>query len=195
MLRIFLGLISLSVLSACAYREINPTAALADVRAHSGYDELEDIEPGAAKIVVRATGTSYPAHFSVSTSPQNCQNFQSLGEVAYTGRGIVYPWIANLGQRGRRSNPYLVHDAKPGEPVQVRGYGSWADGTGVGYRSGNCGSVTAKFTPQAGHGYTVDFVWGDEPACKLVVMDATNPDTPVPVPVQAIQGCPVPALR
>jgi hypothetical protein len=54
----------------------------------------------------------------------------SFWAMACTGRGIVYPWIANMGQRGRRSNPYLVHDAKLGEAIQVRGYGSWADGTG-----------------------------------------------------------------
>jgi len=180
-------------LTACAYREINPEAALEDIRANNGYYELRDLEPGTTKVVVRATGSGYPAHFSVSTSPQACRAFSSLGEVAYAGRGIVYPWIANALQRGRRSEPFLVHEAKPGEPIQVRGYGSWAEGTGSGYRSGHCGPVVAKFTPQQGRAYTVDFVWGSKPACSLVVMDATQPDAPVPVPaVEQVAGCAAP---
>ena len=185
----------LTLLNGCTYSKLNPEAALEDIRANNGYYDLREIEPGTSKLVLRAAGTAYPAHFSVSTSAQNCQGFQSLGEVAYAGQGNVYPWIANIGQRGRRSNPYLVHDAKPGEPIQVRGYGSWADGAGSGYRSGHCGPVTARFTPQGGHGYTAEFVWGDKPACSLVVMDATNPDMPVPVPAQAMEGCAVPVLR
>lgn len=122
----------LTLLNGCTYSKLNPEAALEDIRANNGYYDLREIEPGTSKLVLRAAGTAYPAHFSVSTSAQNCQGFQSLGEVAYAGQGNVYPWIANIGQRGRRSNPYLVHDAKPGEPIQVRGYGSWADGAGSG---------------------------------------------------------------
>ncbi|MCR8957639.1 hypothetical protein M0765_007860 [Variovorax sp. S2] len=181
-----------AVLPACTYSSINPDAALADIRANNGYDELRDVEPGTARLILRASGSGYPAHFSVSTSPQACQNFALLGNVAYAGRGIVYPWIANAVQRGRRTEPYLVHEAKPGEPIQVRGHGSWADGTGSGYRSGHCGPVTAKFVPQDGHAYTVDFVWGNKPACSLSVMDATDPDAPVSISVEAIEGCPAP---
>ncbi|MEJ8826277.1 hypothetical protein WKW80_30360 [Variovorax humicola] len=192
---ILLAAVAGAMLCACTYSEINPDAAREDIRTNNGYYDLREIEPGTARIVVRAAGTGYPAHFSVSTSAQNCQAFTSLGDVAYAGRGLVYPWIANATQRGRRSNPYLVHEAKPSEPIQVRGYGSWADGKDSGYRSGNCGPVTARFTPEAGHGYTVDFAWGDKPACRLVVMDATNPDAPVPVSAQVIAGCPAPSRR
>lgn len=128
----FFAIVSLSLRGRCTFSELNPKAPLEDIRANNGYYDLREIEPGTSKLVLRAAGTAYPAHFSVSTSAQNCQGFQSLGEVAYAGQGNVYPWIANIGQRGRRSNPYLVHDAKPGEPIQVRGYGSWADGAGSG---------------------------------------------------------------
>jgi hypothetical protein len=182
-----------AMLSACTYSEVNPDAALADIRANSGYNELSDVDPGTARLILRSAGSGYPAHFSVSTSPQACQDFTSLGHVAYAGRGIVYPWIANAVQRGRRTEPYLVHEAKPGEAIQVRGYGSWADGTGSGYRTGHCGPVTAKFTPQDGHAYIVEFVWGGKPACSLNVMDATDRDAPVPVSAQAIAGCPAPS--
>lgn len=181
-----------AMLSACAYRDINPEAALADIRANNGYHELSDVEPGTAKLILRSSGSGYPASFAVSTSPQACQDFASLGHVAYAGRGIVYPWIANAVQRGRRTEPYLVHEAKPGAPIQVRGYGSWSDGTGSGYRSGNCGPVTIGFSPQEGHAYTVDFAWGSKPACSLVLMDATDPDAPVAVAARIIDNCPIP---
>ena len=190
---VLLPVIASTTLSACTYSEINPSAALADIRANSGYNELRDLEPGTAKLILRSAGSGHPAHFSVSTSPQACQGFTSLGHVAYAGRGIVYPWIANAVQRGRRTEPYLVHEAKPGEPIQVSGYGSWANGTGSGYRTGNCGPLTAKFTPQDGRSYVVEFVWGGKPACSLNVMDATDRDAPVPVPAQAIAGCPAPS--
>ncbi|WP_261803285.1 hypothetical protein [Variovorax sp. PAMC26660] len=184
------------MLSACAYSKINPEAALADIRANNGYNELRDVEPGTAKIVVRAAGSGFPAHFSVSTSPQACQEFTSLGSVVYTGRGVIYPWIANAVQGTSRAlgktEPYRVHEAKPGEPIQVSGYGSWGSGTGSGYRSGNCGPVTLGFTPKEGHAYIVEFGWGSKPACNLTLVDATDPDALVPVPSKTIEGCPAP---
>jgi len=184
-----------AMLCACTYQSINPEAALADVRANNGYHELRDVEPGTAKIVVRTenAGASYLAHFSVSTAAQDCQAFTSQGSVAYTGRGLVYPWIANALQHGSRGSPYLVHEAKPGMPIQVRGYGSWADGTGTGFRSGNCGPMTARFTPQEGHAYTVTFLWGNRPACSLKIQDATDPDASVPVQAQITERCPAPS--
>ncbi|BEP54057.1 hypothetical protein GmRootV35_43650 [Variovorax sp. V35] len=181
------------MLCACTYSEINPSAALADIRANSGYNELTEVEPGTAKLILRSAGSGYSAHFSASASPQACQGFASLGNVAYAGRGIVYPWIANAVQRGRRTEPYLVHEARPGELIQIRGYGSWADGTGSGYRTGHCGPITAQFSPQDGHAYIVEYVWGSKPACSLNIMDATDRDSPVPVPTQAIAGCPAPS--
>jgi hypothetical protein len=190
--RILFGALSVATLSSCAYHEINPEAALADIRANNGYNELSDVEYGTAKLILRTAGSGYPANFSISTSSQACRDFTSLGSAAYAGRGIVYPWIANAVQRGRRTEPYLAHEAKPGESIQVRGYGSWADGTGSGYRTGHCGPVTVQFTPQDAHAYTVEFVWGSNPACSLNVMDATNRDAPVSVPVQIVADCPAP---
>lgn len=178
------------VLSACAYRDINPEAALADERANNGYNELRDVEAGTARLVLRSVGAPFPVRFSSSSSAQNCQGFSSLGNVAFAGRGVVYPWIANAVQRTHRSAPFLVQETKPGQPIQVRGDGSWSGGTGWDYRSGRCGPLVVSFTPQAGHAYTVEFVWGDRATCNLAVLDATNPDAPLPVPTQAIAGCP-----
>jgi hypothetical protein len=187
----FLVLAALCLLTACTYQKINPEAATADIRASNGYEALRSVQPGTARLVVRSRGD--PAHFYVSTSPQACQEFQSLGLVVYGGQGLVYPWIAKAVQGGRRIlgdvEHYRVHDAKPGEPIQVSGYGTWSTNAGLGYRSGHCGPVVERFTPQEGHAYTVDFLWGRKPACSLVVMDATNPDAPVAVPTEQVAGC------
>jgi hypothetical protein len=177
-----LAAFSSALVVGCTYRSINPQASLADVRSNNGYYELHDAGPGTAKVVVRTAGTAFPAHFSISTAAQACQQFSDLGDVSFAGRGLVYPWIANAIQRGHRTEPFIVYEAKPGEPIQVRGY-----------RSGHCGPLVSKFTPRDGRAYTVDFVWGGKPECQLVVMDATDPDTPVPVQAQPIVGCPVAA--
>lgn len=193
MKQLLLAAIAGGVLSACAYRDINPEGAIADERASNGYNELRDVDPGTAKLVLRSVGAAYPARFSLSTAPQSCQGFSSLGDVAYAGRGVVYPWIANAVQRTHRAEPYLVHEAKPGQVVQVRGDGSWAGGTGWDYRSGRCGPVVVRFTPQERRAYTVEFVWGDRATCELAIMDATDPNAPVLVPTQAIANCPASA--
>jgi hypothetical protein len=107
-------------LTARAYRDINPETAAADERANNGYEALRLVEPGTAKLVLRARGAGYPAHFSVSASPQVCRDFVPSGYVAYSGRGIVLPWIARMNERTRSAvtgqQPYLVHEAKPGVP-------------------------------------------------------------------------------
>lgn len=183
-------------LTACAYRDINPEAAAADERANNGDEALRFVEPGTAKLVLRARGAGYPAHFSVSASPQACQDFVPSGYVAYSGRGIVLPWIARMNERTRSAvtgqQPYLVHEAKPGVPLQVRGYGYIQDGHGRLARFGHCGPAVVRFTPEQGHAYTVEFIWRSNAACGLAVLDATAPDSPVPVPAELIEDCPAP---
>jgi hypothetical protein len=183
-------------LTACAYRDINPEAAAADERANNGYDALGSVEPGTAKLVLRARGAGYPAHFSVSASSQVCRDFVPSGYVAYSGRGIVLPWIARMNERTRSGvtgqQPYLVHEAKPGVPLQVRGYGYIQDGHGGLARFGHCGPAVVRFTPEQGRAYTVEFIWSGNAACGLSVMDATAPDAPVPVSAEVIEDCPAP---
>ncbi|WP_418121563.1 hypothetical protein [Variovorax sp. 160MFSha2.1] len=180
----------------CTYSQINPEAALADVRANTGYNELKDIEPGTAKLVMRtfgAAGTASNAQFAVSTAEASCQGFQHLGAATYTGNGVVYPWIARATRVGTRAEPYLAHEAKPGQPIQIRGIGIWStSGAGMAFRSGSCGPVTARFTPVENRAYTVEFVWAKDMTCRLAVMDATDPDAPQPVEAQNIPGCPAP---
>jgi hypothetical protein len=181
-------------ITGCTYSQINPEAAAADVRANTGYNELKDIEPGTSKLVMRTFGTSANAQFAVSTSEAPCQNFQHLGAAAYTGSGVVYPWIASALRAGTRASPYLVHEAAPGQPIQIRSTGNWSTGgANVTYRTGSCGPVTVSFTPAENRAYTIEFVWGEKMSCRLAVMDATDPDAPRPVEVRSIAGCPAPA--
>jgi len=183
--------LSVIALAGCAYSQINPEAAAADVRANTGYNELKHVESGTAKLVMRTFGNSANAQFAVSTVETPCQGFQHLGAAAYTGNGIVYPWIASALRAGTRASPYLVHEAKPGQPIQVRSTGSWSTGGGnVNYRTGSCGPVTVSFRPAENHAYTVEFVWGEKMSCRLAVMDATDPDAPRPVEVRSIPSCP-----
>ncbi|WP_339095305.1 hypothetical protein [Variovorax paradoxus] len=180
--------------TGCTYSQINPEAAAADIRANTGYNELKDIEAGTSKLVMRTFGISANAQFAVSTSEAPCQNFQHLGAAAYTGSGVVYPWIASALRAGTRASPYLVHEAAPGQPIQIRSTGNWSTGgTNVAYRTGSCGPVTVSFTPVENRAYTVEFVWGEKMSCRLAVMDATDPDAPRPVEVRSIAGCPAPA--
>ncbi|RUR67614.1 hypothetical protein EJP67_11170 [Variovorax guangxiensis] len=188
-----LGVVVIAV-AGCTYSQINPEAAAADARANTGYNELKDIEPGTSKLVMRTSGTSANAQFAVSTAESPCQGFQHLGAAAYTGSGVVYPWIASALRAGTRASPYLVHEATSGQTIHVRGIGNWSTGgANVAYRAGSCGPVTVSFTPAESHAYTVEFVWGEKMSCRLAVMDATNPDVPQPVEVRNVAGCPAPS--
>jgi len=178
-------------LSACTYSEINPQRAQEQVREDNGYYELGEVEPGTAKLVVRSRGFRYPVHYEVSSSPQACTGFEPIGNVAFFGQGVVYPWISRATRFGSGdSETYLVHEiANPGRAIQLQALGSWAAGTGVGYRKGRCGPIALRFTPEAGHAYTADFFWRAENSCSLAVMDATVPDAPVPVQAVPVAGC------
>ena len=192
--------ITATVLGGCAYSEINPEAAAEDVRRNTGYYELEGVEPGEARLVMRASGAGFPVSFSVSTDAQSCQGLKNVGKAANTGHGVVYPWIARMTQRSSGTEPYLVYDAQPEQPIQVQGYGMWSSviAKGVPQESGDCGPLTVRFMPQGGHAYTVDYVWGTQNGryiCTLSVKDAIDRDNPVPVTTEPVTGCAVPATE
>lgn len=190
---VVVGILGGVTVAGCSYSRINPEGAAEDVRKNSGYYELEDVEAGTARVVMRTAGAPHPAQFSVSSSSQTCKDFKVLGSAVYTGSGVVYPWIARLVQRSRgaisKTEPYLVYEAKPGQSIQVRGLGSWSDGSGTTYLSGKCAPLTHRFTPQEGHAYVVEFVWESKASCSLRVADATNRDAPIPIVTDLIEGC------
>ncbi|MET3183774.1 UNVERIFIED_ORG: hypothetical protein ABIC43_006966 [Variovorax guangxiensis] len=185
------------LLASCTYSQINPEAALEDIRTNNGYYELKSIEPGTAKLVLRTPGaaaTSAAAQFAVSTAEAPCEGFQHLGAAASSGHGVVYPWIARATRVGSGAEPFLLHQATPGQPIQIRGIGRWStSGAGVAFRAGSCGPVALRFTPAENRAYAVEFIWEKDMTCRLAVMDATDPDAPQPVVANSIPGCPAPA--
>ncbi|MDM0046626.1 hypothetical protein QTH91_19205 [Variovorax dokdonensis] len=101
-----------------------------------------------------------------------------------------------MGSGGAES--YLSHEIeRPGVPLQLRAIGSWATTTAgyTGQQTGQCGPLEARFTPQAGHAYTAEFVWADVTGCKLQIMDATEPDVPKPVIEQTPLACTRPTAK
>lgn len=177
-----------------SYSEIDPEGALADVRKHNGYFSLQSVTPGTAKLVMRSEGSSGTVEFSMRTFSDDCNNFKSLGSVKYSGRGVIYPWIADLTQSSKIPG-FLSSELVPGQSVLIRGNGSWNSATSYGsgsnmtlVSSGKCGPLLSRFTPVAGHAYLVQFNWENN-ICKQNVFDATNPDAPVLVPSEAIVVC------
>jgi len=175
----------LVLLQACSigktYQEINPEGALKDTRKNNGYFSLKSVPPGKSKVVFRSDGAPRPVEFSTCASVTSCELYESVGKVANPGHGVVYPWIAKLNNKVNRvgnNKPYLEELITPGQKIQIRGLGKWMDNQVVFVASRECGLLFSALTPQEGHAYLIEFVWGDG-GCKQLVFDATNPDAPV----------------
>jgi hypothetical protein len=189
--------IALSLLGGCAYRDINPQAAAADERALD--DSLRVVTPGAAKLVLRSSGAGHAVVYSVSKASEPCQGFETVGNVAYSGRGVVFPWIARMNERTRsalfKTQPYIEHELDPRQGVRLKAVGNWQQANAprtLPISTGSCGPLVTRFRPAAGHVYLVDFVWRDNLSCTQVITDATDPSTPQPVQFDLVQSCPTP---
>ncbi|MEJ7805794.1 MAG: hypothetical protein WKG03_07735 [Telluria sp.] len=184
---------ALLFLGGCAYQDINPEAAAADEKANGVHAALRGVDAGTAKLVFRASGAGHAARYSVSTASEACQGFEPVGNVAYSGRGVLLPWIANMTERTRgavlNTQTHISRTAQPGQSIQVRGMGNWQEGSGLFSRSGNCGPLASRFTPVAGRAYLIDFVWRRDLSCSMVVTDSTDPDVPAIVPADVLTGC------
>lgn len=189
----------LCALSGCAdlgrsYSEIDPEGAAADIRKNSGYFALRSVTPGTAKIVMRSEGSGSTVNFSVSTSGVACEDFKSVGRTRFTGRGIIYPWIADFSQSMSGTKGFLESEVVPGRSVYIRSSSSWAEsnsvpGSGITTASsGRCGPLISKFDPEKNHAYLVRFVW-NEWGCTQYISDATNPDAPVLIPAEEVFNC------
>ncbi len=138
-----IGLMALSVayLGGCAnagrtYKEINPEAAAADVRAHNGHEELKSVPPGTTKIVLRGEGNATVGKqikFAVSTMSEPCMGFSPIGSTQQSGHGVLLPGIAKmvggLGKIGSmgKNKPFLVHQPSPDQSIQVSGETHWSE--------------------------------------------------------------------
>lgn len=103
-------------------RDINPQAAAAEERVLHG--TFRSVTPGAAKLVLRSSGAGHAVVYSVGTASEACQGFEQAGNVAYSGRGVVFPWIARMNERTRsalfKTQPYIEREVDPGRIVQSR---------------------------------------------------------------------------
>lgn len=192
-------LLALSSLNGCAdlgksYSEIDPEGAKADIRKHNGYFELKAVKPGMTKLVLRSMGSGRAVNFSLSTTTLACQDFEKLGEVQFSGRGVLYPWIADMVDRRKHTADFLVREFEPKQSIYVRSNGSWFEsqsipGSGMSTTSsGRCGALISKFTPQANHAYVVEFNWLPD-GCMQLIEDATDPDHPVPIQAETTFAC------
>ena len=215
-LRVFpsIGLtaLSLTLFGGCShvgrtYDEINPEAAAADVRAHNGYEELKSVPPGTTKIVLRGEGNALIGKlvkFSVSTTSEPCQSFRLLGSTQQAGHGVLLPGIAKmvaaLGKVNSmgKTQPFLVSQPSPDQSIQFSGEAHWTEETEsvVGNIKTktlfprSCGPLISRFKPSANHAYTVAFVLESDGLCTQRVMDATNPDAPIPAEAESVNNCP-----
>lgn len=189
------------------YNEINPEAAAADVRAHNGYEDLKSVAPGTTKIVLRGEGNATigkTVKFAVSSMTEPCTGFSAIGATQETGHGVLLPGIAKmLGGLSKISSmghvqAFLVHTPTPDQPIQIRGEANWTEEseTVIGniktktIYPRSCGPLTSKFKPLTNHAYTVEFSVESGDLCSQRVMDATNPDAPVPVAAEHVHNCP-----
>jgi hypothetical protein len=188
-----IALAALSALSGCSnlgksYSQIDPAGALADIRKHNGYDSVKKIVPGTAKLVVRSGGGSYDVRFSINKQDDACQGFNKFATTRDNGRGVLLPRIADMSPG---PDGFASTDLAPGKTVVVRGESSYLTMTPAGgnsVSSGHCGPMYSKFTPELNHAYIVEFNWVGK-SCEQSVVDATDPDAPVPVAAEPVLAC------
>lgn len=178
-----------AVLQGCGlgktYREINPEGADLEVNKYNGYYTLKQVAPGTAKLVMRSEGIGVSVQFSTSTSLQACEGFSKPITVADAGHGVLLPSIAKMVRRGRKGFAEL--QLTPQQVLQVRAYSAWSSSSNAGpnmpttVRTGECGPLTTRFTPQADHAYVARLLYPDPEHCNLIIEDATNPDAPISI--------------
>lgn len=183
-------LLALGVISGCSnlgkpYSQIDPAGALEDTRKHNGYYSLKSVKPGTAKLVMRSDGDPKDVLFSISSDEAVCGGFKELGTTRDSGRGVIYPWIADLSEIGRRGPVgFVASDLTPGQTIVVRGHGSGVTTA----RFDRCGPRYSQFTPQENHAYLAQFTWTRK-GCQQSIADVTDPDAPVPVGVALLFIC------
>ncbi|MGH8808108.1 MAG: hypothetical protein ACREX0_09540 [Noviherbaspirillum sp.] len=136
-------------------------------------------------LILKSTGMPMNVEFAVNSGEVSCENFEHIGIVRDSGRGVLLPWIANMTEK-LNSVPTQLHSVVPAhKQVQVRSYGKWYDSTS----KGSCGPLVTTFTPQASSTYLVEFMWEGTARCASRVSDITNSLEKKSVPTQ-FQYCP-----
>lgn len=180
-------------LSGCSlgktYSQIDPEGAKEDIRQHTGYYALKSVSLDTTKLVLRSAGASYAVQFSTSTSTTACEGLEKQGTVRDQGRGVIYPWIANMGRGLSGNRGFLEQELETlPESIQVQGYASLQSSNTLYSTTGHCGPLTVQFQPKANRAYLVNFLFEGN-ACRMQVSDSTDPDAPIPVSTESIPGC------
>ena len=78
-----------------------------------------------AKVIMKATGYTYPVEFSVRRASDPDRRMEVLGTVVDSGRGKVFAWIAKLNEAANSATfkhfPQLETQANADEPFEVSG--------------------------------------------------------------------------
>lgn len=138
------------------------------------YQNKVTVDAQHAKVVMKASGNTFPVEFSIRRAADPDQRMNVQGTVADTGRGKVFGWIAKVNETVHSATlkhfPQLEAQADPDQPFEVSGYAS-GESIGTGYR---CGPLKSIFTPERGKVYLVEFQFvGDR--CEQHVYDVTQP--------------------
>lgn len=133
-----------------------------------------------AKVIMKATGYTYPVEFSVRRASDPDRRMEVLGTVVDSGRGKVFAWIAKLNEAANSATfkhfPQLETQANADEPFEVSGR-SHGMGTGNTY---SCGPLNSTFTPERSKVYLVEFQFVGQ-GCEQHVYDVSRPDQRVAV--------------
>ncbi|PYB94974.1 hypothetical protein DMX04_26350 [Pseudomonas koreensis] len=127
-----------------------------------------------AKVIMKATGYTYPVEFSVRRAADPDRRMEVLGTVVDSGRGKVFGWIAKVSEAANSATfkhfPQLETQANADEPFEVSGRSNGM-GTGNTY---SCGPLNSTFTPERSKVYLVEFQFVGQ-ACEQHVYDVTRP--------------------
>ncbi|TDK55526.1 hypothetical protein [Pseudomonas moraviensis] len=133
-----------------------------------------------AKVIMKATGYTYPVEFSVRRAADPDRRMEVLGTVVDSGRGKVFGWIGKVSEAANSATfkhfPQLETQANADEPFEVSGRSNGM-GTGNTY---SCGPLSSTFTPERSKVYLVEFQFVGR-GCEQRVYDVTQPGHRTPV--------------
>ncbi|MEN5089736.1 hypothetical protein ABE458_03510 [Pseudomonas protegens] len=133
-----------------------------------------------AKVIMKASGYTFPVEFSVRRATDPDQRMEVLGTVVDSGRGKVLDWIAKLNEVANsavvKRFPQLEVKADVDKPFEVSGY-SYDRGVGDTY---HCGPLKSTFIPERSKVYLVEFQFIGK-HCEQHVYDVTQPLERIPV--------------
>lgn len=139
-----------------------------------------------AKVIMKATGFTYPVQFSVRRGADVDQRPDVLGTVVDSGRGKVFGWIAKLNEVANSATvkrfPQLELQVDSGQLIEVMGESRVYNNVYNAFQQVvyACGPMSSTFRPEKQKVYLVEFVIVGN-GCEQHVYDVTHPKERVPV--------------